>query len=565
MDKIKIIALFNESRGKDSCGIFANGKVVKGWKGSLPLISNLLQTEDIPTSKTWRNVIIHTRKSTVGSDTADNCHPFEYKEKKNKMWLAQNGTVTNCTELCAEVGLDYKNYNVDSQAIGAIIFKEGNCKVFQKYKGYGAFLFCDNINKNTMWVYKGAAGDEEERPLFYWYGEEGMYISSMREPLDIISGGKGVIYTFSNNTLIKVVDGVISGRTQLNRVASLHGDFNKHHTGMYNQGYTAQGQKSFDYFHKLSEYGKDYFNKNYNVGKRVYWRFGRFFQSGHLLTGVVSLSNKQGFLKASKVKLQKGEKFEEFYFYKGIMMRDRISMNTMLNEKRLSYQTCSDAALHAIFPFCSSNLTNFNANLTNTDYRKDCGFMNTWYCVPSSRKIDIPFCEDNPHTLIFDKVSNNSNMAAQYATSTLEMICKKAIGSAGDSVPNTVTDIVTVSNNPLVLDKDSDDIALSEWLAETAGMYPAFEDVEYSPVTTKERSDEKESQLELLYDDFGEFVNDSIIGSKTFMNTYVKLDANNPILEVLLVKFHNFCFNLSKSKELVDFIIDFKKRFRDDS
>ncbi len=404
---LKIIALFNEERGKDSCGIFSEGQVIKGWAGNNPRISDLFKEKDIPmTGVGWNNIVIHTRKSTVGSHSAENCHPYEYSDPENQriMWLVQNGTVENMTALCQEVGLDYKDYSTDTMGMGAIIYKTGNFDVFSKYKGAGAFMCWDNIELNTMWVYKGTAGGNEERPLYLWKDEkrQGIYMSSLIEPLQIISGGNGEIQTFEGNYLYKIVDGVLKEKILINRKAELH---------------PAYRPPVPTFIDRLSTKGKSIFTNNGAFGDRAYWKMGRFWRSGNLLNGEQEISVNSGYFKSKKNrnKRKHNEIYKMFYFYNGIMLKDEASYNTLLN-KITNERSVYAYELSSLvgFPFPMSKVDyqkNIKDRLPNYVYIKNVTeYENTWYgdfknMVNANFCMQIPFTLDKPIYLQFKRVT----------------------------------------------------------------------------------------------------------------------------------------------------------------
>lgn len=332
-DKLKIIAIFNETRGKHSCGIFSGGKLGYGHEGNkLEYISDYLQKNEVVINKDWRNVMIHTRAATIGAKTLEGCHPFEYKRGNKRFFFMHNGTITNWKDLVKEADLVPEDYISDSKGMGAIVFKEGNCKVFQKYKGAGAFIFCDNQDKNTMWVYRGSAGDKEERPLFCWFDKknQGIYISSLLTPLKIISGGDEVKY-FTGNTLHKITNGVIVESTKLSRDEKLHEYYkpvNFHQPYHRNQAFGYGGENAWDsdFDNGIFTVEADkFFNQSTSQGTKVVWSKGRYWRNGHLLSGVFEISSIQHLTLPKKSDLLPNETVSEYYFLEGVMLTDKAA------------------------------------------------------------------------------------------------------------------------------------------------------------------------------------------------------------------------------------------------
>jgi len=222
MDKVNILGIYNEERGKDSCGIAYNDSVYKGIgdEAKWSKFAQKMEYEPLTSSDNY-TIIGHTRKSTMGSNSKENAHPFEIYETDNdtdpKLIFAHNGQILNYRDLARDYDVDLKNINVDSLAFGTILAKDKkNLKVFSEYKGYGAFLFYPVGKKNTLYIFKGkskkypsSASPEEERPLFYWKvpGKNQIYISSIADALYSIGGDKKSVFSFECNKLIMIQNG----------------------------------------------------------------------------------------------------------------------------------------------------------------------------------------------------------------------------------------------------------------------------------------------------------------------------------------------------------------------
>ena len=222
--KIMILGIFNDTRGGDSCGISVDTNIYKGigkeskFVDFIVSMGNLI-TEIIEDPNTIDYTVIgHCRKKSVGLATEKNAHPFEILSQKNELLLigAHNGTISNWITLCKKYDVDTKDINVDSHAIFEILAKsKDNYTVFKDYLGKGAFVFYSG-EPNTMYVFKGASKDyvssktEEERPLYYYRENGGIYYSSIKDSLEIIGGDDKTIIPFECNILYKIKDGRMS-------------------------------------------------------------------------------------------------------------------------------------------------------------------------------------------------------------------------------------------------------------------------------------------------------------------------------------------------------------------
>jgi predicted glutamine amidotransferase len=183
--KLKILGLYNKSRGKDSCGYFFNNQLVKGVD-KVKEWDSFIESEVIEEKGVGKVFIGHTRASTVGGNTADNAHPFNVN---GRMILAHNGTIDNIWSLCNKYGIDTKGIHVDSLALGHLIDLMG-FRVLEEYRGYAALLVHRLNEPDTTYIYHGASRTYlnqtlpvEERPLFLMKTKEGIYFSSMKNAL----------------------------------------------------------------------------------------------------------------------------------------------------------------------------------------------------------------------------------------------------------------------------------------------------------------------------------------------------------------------------------------------
>lgn len=208
MNAIKILGLYNESRGKDSCGISIDGNLTKGVDDN-KLFEYFITNNVLPKPKNDFTVIGHARAATgTTAHSAENAHPFLIGEgAPHELVFSHNGVIYNIWDLCDRNKVEYVFGKVDSMLLGNIIHKKKSFKVLEQYKGYAALAFYDRKVPNSLYLYKGASNDkdnklESERPLFYLETKFGMYYSSMANPLFAIrESDKQTVYILEPNVV----------------------------------------------------------------------------------------------------------------------------------------------------------------------------------------------------------------------------------------------------------------------------------------------------------------------------------------------------------------------------
>ncbi len=187
--KLKLLGVFNQSRGEDSCGYYNGQDIFKGVDGNKKFC-NLVINKGIEIPANTKNHIFmgHTRKSTFGAHTEANAHPFNINKN---MVLTHNGKFTNNYRLSQKYGMTVSQYTVDSEAFGYILDKVGY-KVLNEYEGDAALVVHKFDQPNVIYIYHGESKKVangvlvEERPMFYMKTKEGVYYSSLEEALKFI-------------------------------------------------------------------------------------------------------------------------------------------------------------------------------------------------------------------------------------------------------------------------------------------------------------------------------------------------------------------------------------------
>lgn len=408
LDKLKIIALFNESRGKHSCGVFSGGKIIKGAnENNKALISDLLQVEKIPVTKNWNNVMIHTRAATYGEKTLENAHPFEYNKGKKKGYFCHNGTLKDWKDLAKKYNLKGEDFKVDSKFLGNVIFESGNFDILGEYKGAAAAMYCDNINKNRLYVWKGGAGEKEERPLYIYKDlkNKGIYISSLVEPLWIIADDRKQIFNLNLNTLYVLENGEIQERIVIKRDEKLHEDYKApiSNQNVQNHHTSNNSNNTKHFWTSLKNICKDFITNNKAPLGYVYFKKGRFWtkktQELEVLMHGTHLVEDDGLLSTDV------ERAKKYYFFNGYLIKNEKLLKELEKlelEKGIKNIKAFDLINKTDFPFPlpsrhnQNSLHNYFLNPFNTIY----DYENTWVNVKGDSFPAIPF-EDHEVYLSF--------------------------------------------------------------------------------------------------------------------------------------------------------------------
>jgi len=232
IDKIKILGMYNITRGSDACGIVINNDIKKGVDNFKPNpsikqanFSNFIEQVDIKTKEEDENytIILHNRKASTSwseKSNPDHAHPFLITDPDDEPILigAHNGSIQNCEELKKKYDMK-GTYPVDSQLMLSILAKcrkeKNPYELLKDYKGNAVLTWFYIDEPNTLYVWKGASklykhSDAlEERPMYVWQKEvnEELYFSSMKEALYAIGGNETDVFNLGINQVHKFVAG----------------------------------------------------------------------------------------------------------------------------------------------------------------------------------------------------------------------------------------------------------------------------------------------------------------------------------------------------------------------
>lgn len=213
LDKLKILGFMNQVRGEDSTGVYNGEWITKGVDKEKRFFEFAMSGKvELPENHS-KIFIGHCRKASIGALSIENAHPFNVNDR---LIIAHNGTIENIWTLMYQADLSTTNVSVDSLGLGMLIDKLGY-KILADYRGAAALIMHYPEEPDTLHIYHGKSrtarnfDPSEERPLFYYQADEGIYISSLRYSLEWINGGysEEKIHTVPYNKVLTISNGII--------------------------------------------------------------------------------------------------------------------------------------------------------------------------------------------------------------------------------------------------------------------------------------------------------------------------------------------------------------------
>lgn len=403
IDKFKILGLYNQSRGEDSCGYATHDVIQHGVDGTKTW-SSFLYNEDIDAENSLA-IIGHVRKKTVGLATKANAHPFNISlrvtkgKKSNTHFLrgCHNGAIKNAFELCSKKNVSTKGVEVDSHAFFCALAMETipkndavSFKLFEEYIGVGAFAWLYSEEPDVVYLFRGeskldryAPKITEERPMYTFSTEDGVYFSSMWEALYAIGGDEKNVIKLPENVVFRIKDGVLEEVAKTERGAvgqQLTPYVSPSTTHTYYPDNTSTPVGPFSAFFKKEELAytrvpvpaidieQDVCPKHLTTTGKIYFSKGKFHKTGHVLdsekpffvdleSGEVYNATKTQKNKAQVISV--GNKVYNRVFFREGAMFDEHKSNLRTN-------------FHAIFPARNSNATEalfyFKGSLANGEF-----------------------------------------------------------------------------------------------------------------------------------------------------------------------------------------------------
>lgn len=212
---IKMLMIWNYTeRGKDATGYYTpTTGIIKDNVPANKFFSNENLFNPLHGMVEDNIFIGHVRHSTHGSNTKVNAHPFEH----GNLIGVHNGVAPSVFEYLKN-NQNNRLFFVDSDALYYIINEYG-VEELKNISGSMALLWYNKTEGKT-YVYRN-----KDRELFYGYGTEGIYISSIKDSL--VAADCTSITLFPQDTLFEItVDGTIQEIQKI--VCEIKEDYSKY-------------------------------------------------------------------------------------------------------------------------------------------------------------------------------------------------------------------------------------------------------------------------------------------------------------------------------------------------
>lgn len=419
VNKMKILGLYNESRGSHGCGLYINGNIHKGIEDlSIKKDTKLFHKFIADPEFIWPKLdmkmsnvmILHTRQATLGAHTEANTHPFRIHSQDpiNDIVGVHNGTIDNIWDLCKKNNFDYldKHIRVDSHALYYLIDLVG-LDILTQYRGYAALVWSKPSDPNSLFVYHGLSKKDRtdqrlyvERPMFYLKTPEGIFFSSLENSLNAIrESDKQEVVELECNQVLQVTNGEFTDYcVKIDRVDANLPIYVQHPIGVQ-QGHTqvqgfGQGRRStFNNLHaavnKKSSIKDALGTPNSSLVWRetkpakalaakdqevvFFWK-GRYYRSG----GDILCKDLLWIGERGVIGQEGDEGVKACWFFDGAMMRSQEAYETLVEESNLPnswVRNLSSNYAYDISRFTAHPVT----HLTSESVDADPFFKYSWY------------------------------------------------------------------------------------------------------------------------------------------------------------------------------------------
>lgn len=300
--KMKILALYNLSRGDHATGICINNAIVKDTQNAKEFLKEHGSLLDLSPEMTNFTILGHCRQATAAYDKTNKnfAHPHKIVGDNGALlYLVHNGTVTNIDDLCSKYKID-SNFHTfsDSIQIAKMIAKTweaGDKTIFKDYEGSATLVFYPHGTTNMLYVHRDSL-----RELFYWrQSEHSVYISSIKDALMIIGAEEEEVIEFKHGILTEFTG------------ANITNEWDYSDKKPYN---------------KPKVYTSTYPQKPTKIEKTkngFYWDNHLIFFNGHAYTGDFYLKGRHA------VQFSNDPDYTKIFCFQGVVMKNESTFNDL--------------------------------------------------------------------------------------------------------------------------------------------------------------------------------------------------------------------------------------------
>lgn len=313
--KLKILSLYNQSRGDHATGICIDNEIVKETTNAREFIAANAEFFDLINEEMSNYSILgHCRQATASyaKDNINFAHPHSILKNATDetpfLFGVHNGTITNMWDLTDKYNLDYNNAKYSDSILFFTMLTRlwdgKNMDILKEYEGSATVVFYPANAKNILYVHRDKA-----RELYYWpETENSCYISSIKDSLLAIGAKKEEVIEFEEGMLFKFCNGHITKKWDLKdkkpyqrpRKTNVVNFHNKHSHVPARQSQPEEEIKNTNGF---------------------VWKDHRIYFNGHMYTGQLFYNKKKDTAERWVLKSERVG-YEEYHCIMGLVMKD---------------------------------------------------------------------------------------------------------------------------------------------------------------------------------------------------------------------------------------------------
>lgn len=352
-EKLKILGLYNLSRGEHATGVCIDDVVTKDVVNIREFLVKHTEVFNFSDYEIVNNTFLgHCRQATAyySKEKLAFAHPHETSlDGKDFLRLVHNGTVSNCTDLAKKYNLTIVDKS-DSMLVAEIItqkWKDKDMSILKEYEGAATLIFYPVATPNTAFIHRDA-----QRELFYWKeSADSMYISSIKDSLVAIGAKLNEVVEFDIGYLYKIVNAKIIHKWDFTEKVP------------YEEPRPTYNRNKNTTFYSTPIKS----NKSTKVKEGLYWEDHKICNNGHEVTGVVFIGKNGEKPVRNAIDKEERHKYDKYFIVGGVPMKNEVSYKTIfsMSSKDKVFDgglfkniLASELAKHSLYPVLAKIFTN---------------------------------------------------------------------------------------------------------------------------------------------------------------------------------------------------------------